>query len=93
MGLASLFLPQSYHVPADLDSPLIRILLCAVPAGCALWTFLSWRRLSHIPGPFWWSLSPFPLLRANLVGKSHQILSDLSSTYGMYNYNYQTTTT
>ncbi|PNH75103.1 hypothetical protein VD0001_g2435 [Verticillium dahliae] len=37
----------------------------------------GWRRLSHIPGPFLWSLSPFPLLRANLIGQSHQILSPL----------------
>ncbi|EGY14176.1 pisatin demethylase [Verticillium dahliae VdLs.17] len=42
----------------------------------------GWRRLSHIPGPFLWSLSPFPLLRANLIGQSHQILSDLTTEYG-----------
>lgn len=59
-----------------------RLFLYSLPAWCVLRGFYSWRRLSHIPGPFWWSLSPFPLLRANLVGKSHQILNDLIIEYG-----------
>lgn len=52
-------------------------LVCLIP------TYRSWRRLSHVPGPFLWSLSSLPLLRANLIGRSHEILNDFSNEYGM----------
>jgi hypothetical protein len=44
--------------------------------------FRTWQHLSHIPGPFLWSMSPLPMLQANLGGYSHKSLSDLSARYG-----------
>lgn len=79
MGLAS----PSIADLADLGVPPVRVLMCSLSAVCLAWVIYSYKRLSHIPGPFWWSLSPFPLLRANLIGESHQILNDLSLKYGM----------
>ncbi|KAM0331277.1 hypothetical protein ACHAQA_002947 [Verticillium albo-atrum] len=65
-----------------LTSPLISWLLVASTLIYLVRVYQGWRRLSHIPGPFLWSLSPFPLLRANLIGQSHRILSDLTTQYG-----------
>jgi hypothetical protein len=44
--------------------------------------YFVWRRLAHVPGPFLWSLSPFPLLQAQLGGYSWKALSDLSRKHG-----------
>ncbi|KAK8112432.1 Cytochrome P450 monooxygenase lolP1 [Apiospora sp. TS-2023a] len=55
------------------------VLLVVGYTAQALW---SWRRLNHVPGPFFNSLSSLPLLRVNLSGHSHSNLSDLTSRYG-----------
>lgn len=42
----------------------------------------SWYRLRHVPGPFFHSISSLPTLRANLSGRAHEVLYDLTSDYG-----------
>ncbi|KAI0601996.1 pisatin demethylase [Biscogniauxia sp. FL1348] len=42
----------------------------------------AWYRLSHIPGPFWYSISSLPLLETNLSGHSHSTLNSLTNKYG-----------
>ncbi|KAH8901441.1 pisatin demethylase [Thozetella sp. PMI_491] len=63
-------------------SPLIGPVVAVAIFAYGAWTFLVWKRLSHVPGPFAWSLTPLPLLRTNLRGDSHKVLSDLSKAYG-----------
>ncbi|KAH8671548.1 pisatin demethylase [Xylariales sp. PMI_506] len=58
--------------------PLLVLAICVY----GFWAYLGWRRLRHVPGPFWWSLTPFPLLSTNLRGDPHKILSNLSKEYG-----------
>jgi len=58
------------------------LLLTLLPVAYLVKCFIEWRRLAHVPGPFWWSVSPLPMLRANLGGYSHKSLSDLSREYG-----------
>ena len=80
----------------------LTILYGAVSTGCLVWDLLvllvigytaqalwSWRRLSHVPGPFFNSLSSLPLLRVNLSGHSHSNLSDLTSKYGTISLGFQ----
>lgn len=45
-----------------------------------LWSFY---RLSHVPGPRWYSFSLWPLLRSAMGGNLHQDLKRLSDKYGM----------
>lgn len=58
------------------------LLLTLLPVAYLVKCLIEWRRLAHVPGPFWWSVSPLPLLRANLGGYSHKSLSELSREYG-----------
>lgn len=64
------------------SSPRTKGLLVAGVVALLVRSYRGWRRLSHVPGPFLWSLSSLPLLRANLVGRSHQILNDLTNEHG-----------
>jgi hypothetical protein len=63
-------------------SPMVGPLLVLAILGYAVWTYQTWKRLRHVPGPLLWSLTPFPLLSTNLKGDSHKQLSDLSKKYG-----------
>ncbi|KAI1504700.1 pisatin demethylase [Biscogniauxia marginata] len=47
-----------------------------------VWSVWTWYRLSHVPGPFWYSVSSLPLLKANLSGHSHSTLNGLINKYG-----------
>ncbi|KAH6686968.1 pisatin demethylase [Plectosphaerella plurivora] len=64
------------------SSPRAKGLIIAGAVGLLVQVFRGWRRLSHVPGPFLWSLSSLPLLRANLIGRSHQMLNDITNEYG-----------
>lgn len=42
----------------------------------------SWYRLSHVPGPFWFSVSQFPLNKLAVGGNLTIELKKLSDKYG-----------
>ncbi|KAI5922876.1 pisatin demethylase [Camillea tinctor] len=49
--------------------------------ACIFRSIWAWYRLSHIPGPFWYSISSIPLLRTNISGHSHSTLNSLTNKY------------
>lgn len=46
------------------------------------WTFIVYRRLSHIPGPTTWALSVWPLFRLHQNGDIYHGLGRLTDKYG-----------
>lgn len=44
--------------------------------------FWKWRRLSHIPGPFWTAISKFWIIREGFLGWQPTTLRDVTITYG-----------
>jgi hypothetical protein len=45
--------------------------------------FRAWYRLRHVPGPFWCSVSVFPMLGRAWSGKYHEELKKLGDKYGL----------
>ena len=45
-------------------------------------TYLTWKRLSHIPGPRWAAFSRWSMYRGQMAGENHQRLYKLSQDYG-----------
>ncbi|KXJ89626.1 pisatin demethylase [Microdochium bolleyi] len=60
----------------------IKLLLGLLPVAFFARFYLQWRRLRHIPGPFWWSITPIPILMVNLKGTSHEAFDELIKRYG-----------
>ncbi|KAH7021118.1 pisatin demethylase [Microdochium trichocladiopsis] len=60
----------------------LRILLGLLPVVFLTRFYVRWRRLRHVPGPFWWSITPIPFLVVNLKGISHEAQDDLVRKYG-----------
>ncbi|GAP88092.1 putative cytochrome p450 [Rosellinia necatrix] len=50
--------------------------------GFIAYSFWSWRRLRHIPGPFLGSVSSFWMVKISLTGAFHQHLRHVSELYG-----------
>lgn len=44
--------------------------------------FYSWYRLSHVPGPFWNSVTGWALVRMALKGNIHESYMALDAEYG-----------
>ncbi|CZR60661.1 related to pisatin demethylase (cytochrome P450) [Phialocephala subalpina] len=53
-----------------------------VAAGIATHLFYSWYRLSHIPGPFWPSISKYWMVKKALEGKTFSSLKEVTDRYG-----------
>ncbi|KUJ15933.1 cytochrome P450 [Mollisia scopiformis] len=51
-------------------------------AGILTYLFYNWYRLSHIPGPFWPSLSKYWLVQQSLKGQMHSALKEVTDEYG-----------
>lgn len=49
----------------------------------AIWEFRSWYRLRHVPGPFWHSLSIYPMNKVAGSGRMSFILKEYGDKYGM----------
>ena len=49
----------------------------------AVWEYRSWCRLRHVPGPFWHSLSIYPMNKLAGSGRMSFILKDYGDKYGM----------
>ena len=45
-------------------------------------TFRAWYRLSHIPGPFWPSLSKYWMVSQSLKGRQPDAIKELNDKYG-----------
>ncbi len=56
-----------------------------VTALAAIWRFRSWQRLRHVPGPFWHSLSIFPLCKLVMSGRVSYSLHSIQKKYGKQN--------
>ncbi|KAL2760390.1 hypothetical protein ACRALDRAFT_2024383 [Sodiomyces alcalophilus JCM 7366] len=61
--------------------------LLALIAGLALAAlvareFYSWYRLSHVPGPFWNSITGWAMVRTALKGSVHEAYMELDAQYG-----------
>jgi hypothetical protein len=73
---------------ATLDSvsitTFVRAVLALSLASFLAHSFYEWYRLSHIPGPFWASLSKFWMLRQSLKGRMHSALKDVTDKYGQF---------
>ncbi|KAF2996861.1 hypothetical protein E8E13_004378 [Curvularia kusanoi] len=54
------------------------VLVCAYIS----YSFVSWYRLSHVPGPFWAGLTSFWLIREVLFGRQPITLRDVTNKYG-----------
>lgn len=57
-------------------------LLAVFTISWAAWTFVVYRRLSHIPGPTTWGLSILPLFRLHQGGDIYHGLAKLCDQYG-----------
>jgi hypothetical protein len=53
-----------------------------VLVGGLTYLFYTWYHLSHIPGPFWPSLSKYWLVQQSLKGQMHSALKDVTDKYG-----------
>ncbi|KAK3346524.1 cytochrome P450 [Lasiosphaeria hispida] len=56
-------------------------------SALAIWEFRSWWRLRHVPGPFWNSLTVFPLSKLAGTGKISFVLNDMQKKYGTHHGN------
>jgi hypothetical protein len=45
-------------------------------------TVLQWRRLSHVPGPFWAAFSKYWMVRESLKGRQPQAIKQMNDEYG-----------
>ncbi|KAK3934715.1 cytochrome P450, partial [Diplogelasinospora grovesii] len=75
----------SAFLPAlDGATPSTLILIAAACAVSVLLAseFRSWFRLRHVPGPFWYSVSIFPLNKLTRAGKLSFELHELQKKYG-----------
>ncbi|EKD12716.1 uncharacterized protein L3040_006865 [Drepanopeziza brunnea f. sp. 'multigermtubi'] len=50
--------------------------------GITAYLFWAWHRLSHVPGPFWASISKYWMVRQSLHGQMHRALKELTDRYG-----------
>ena len=48
------------------------------------YSIASWYRLSHVPGPFWATLTKFWLIREAFLGRQPTTLKDVTNQYGDY---------
>lgn len=53
-------------------------------ASYAVWTIVSYRRLSHIPGPRWTGVSNIPHSLAFLSGECHKWYHAASNKHGKH---------
>lgn len=60
----------------------LAIFFCVVTLGITSYVFFTWRRLSHIPGPFWPSLSKYWMVKQSLKGQMHSACKELTEKYG-----------
>lgn len=60
----------------------LKIILGLVPVALLVRFYAKWRQLRHVPGPFWWSITPLPNLMVNLKGVSHEVQDELVRKYG-----------
>ncbi|KAF2868641.1 cytochrome P450 [Massariosphaeria phaeospora] len=60
----------------------ITSVLSAVFVIYITFSFLQWRRLSHIPGPFWAALTKGWMVRESLRGKQPSALKEVTDAYG-----------
>ncbi|EJT78992.1 hypothetical protein GGTG_04083 [Gaeumannomyces tritici R3-111a-1] len=78
-----------YHldtvVPLALSGATVLALLgTALLLVLALWTYSSWSRLRHIPGPPSAGLSKWWMFRSSISGNMHLALKDVVDKYGKY---------
>ncbi|KAJ1325014.1 benzoate 4-monooxygenase [Microdochium nivale] len=59
-----------------------KVFLSLIAVAVVARLYARWHRLRHIPGPFWWSITPIPILMVNLKGVSHEAQDELIGTYG-----------
>jgi hypothetical protein len=78
MNLAEIILTIKATPSSTFILSLIAILILAYVAQ----TFYQWQRLSHIPGPFWASLSRFWLFRQAWKERVHVAVNDVCEEYG-----------
>ncbi|KAE8453907.1 hypothetical protein EG329_007683 [Mollisiaceae sp. DMI_Dod_QoI] len=57
-------------------------LVVIITTGILAYSFYTWYRLSHIPGPFWPSLSKYWLVQQSLKGQTHSSLKEVTDKYG-----------
>ncbi|KAG4429416.1 hypothetical protein IFR05_015102 [Cadophora sp. M221] len=60
----------------------LAIISSIVTLSIATYVFLTWRRLSHIPGPFWASTSKYWMVSQSLKGQMHAALKEVTDKYG-----------
>jgi len=58
------------------------IAIFAVTLLVAIWYYVSWSRLRHVPGPFLWSISNLPRARLAWSGKMHEAHIEQHRKYG-----------
>jgi hypothetical protein len=63
-------------------STVVATILSAAVVAYLVHTFLQWRRLSHIPGPFWPAISKFWMVRESLKGRQPTWIKELTDRYG-----------
>lgn len=61
-----------------------KVFLSLIAVAVVARLYARWHRLRHIPGPFWWSITPIPILMVNLKGVSHEAQDELIGTYGKF---------
>ncbi|KAK3940211.1 Pisatin demethylase, partial [Diplogelasinospora grovesii] len=62
--------------------PLIALAICVSFSAAAFYVWLSWRRLSHIPGPFPASITDLQRMLWVKTKRAHLILQDVHEKYG-----------
>jgi hypothetical protein len=67
-----------------IKQPAIAAIGTALLAVFVLHTIVQWRRLSHVPGPFWAAFSKYWMVKTALRGDQPSALKAANDKYGMY---------
>jgi hypothetical protein len=62
----------------------VALVLGALVAAVVLHAALQWRRLSHIPGPFWAAFSKYWMVSEAWKRRQPTALKELNNKYGMF---------
>jgi hypothetical protein len=60
------------------------VLLLALGLTYVGWVFQSWKRLRHVPGPFFSRLSIWWLVKVAVAGRYYRDMKDLTDKHGKY---------
>ena len=67
-----------------MGNPFASGILGTLAAVYLAYSFHSWYRLSHVPGPFWAAFSKYWMVRQAMKGRQPHAFKEATSKYGTY---------